>query len=154
MQLRKIELARAAWGGALLLAPRAVLENFHHVRVDPRSIRITRVLGARQLTQAVLSGLDPSPEVLAMGVWVDTAHAASAVGLAVLDRTRARAGLSDATVAGLWAVAGYRDLSNSRATPPRHDRLRDALARTVLALVPGGEPLLRMSDHDRAGTNR
>lgn len=150
MQVRKIELARAGWGAALLIAPQQVLERVHHLEVDTAALRIARVLGARQLAQAVLSGLDPSPEVLAMGVWVDSAHAASAVGLAVADRDRARAGLTDAAVAALWAAIGYRGLAQAGATSPQHDRRRDLLARAVLAIVPGGGRLRRMSDRARA----
>ena len=149
MQLRVIELARAGWGSAMLFAPRIVLARVHHVEVDTKSVLVARVLGARHLTQAALSGVNPSPEVLAMGVWVDVAHASTAVALAVVDRTRARAGLTDTAVAGLWASAGYRDLRTASATPPSHDRRRDALARRVLALVPGGSALTRIDDHDR-----
>ncbi len=152
MQLRVIELARAGWGGAMLFAPRIVLARVHHVEVNTNSLLVARVLGARHLTQAALSGVNPSPEVLAMGVWVDVAHASTAVALAVVDRTRARAGLTDTAVAGLWAGAGYRDLRTARATPPSHDRSRDALARRVLALVPGGSVLTRIADHDRQRT--
>jgi len=149
MQLRLIELARAGWGGALLFAPRVVLNRVHHVEVDTKSVLVARVLGARHLTQAALSGINPSPEVLAMGVWVDVAHASTAVALAVVDRTRARAGLADAAVAGLWAGVGWRDL---RTAPPAHDRRRDALARRVLSMAPGGSRLARIADHDRQRT--
>jgi len=62
----------------LLFAPRAVLNRVHHVEVDTKSVLVARVLGARHLTQAALSGVNPSPEVLAMGVWVDVAHACTA----------------------------------------------------------------------------
>jgi hypothetical protein len=48
--------------------------------------------------------------VLAMGVWVDAVHAATALGWAVVDRTRARAGITDTAVAAIWTGAGYRDL--------------------------------------------
>ena len=140
--IRRTELLRGAWGAVLLVAPRQVLGHVHHLRIDRPSVAVARVLGARQLAQAVLSGVDPSPEVLAMGVWVDAVHAATAVGLAVVDRHRARAGLTDAAVAGLWGVLGYRDLVTNRATPWSHQRRRDELARLVLGLVPGGKPLL------------
>nr|WP_205849885.1 hypothetical protein [Nakamurella flava] len=139
--MRPIEIARAGWGLALLVAPGPVLRNFHGVRVDRRSLVVARVLGARHLTQAVLSGVDPSPEVLAMGVWVDTAHGASAVGLAAVDHSRVRGGLLDAGLALTWALAGYRALRRPDAQSPRHDRRRDALARKVLRYVPGGRRL-------------
>ena len=146
---RPIELVRAVWGAALLLAPRQMLHSVHHVRVDTKSVVIARILGARQLTQAALSGVRPSPEVLAMGVWVDTVHALSAIGLSVADPDRARAGLTDTVVAGLWAAAGYHDLQGAGATPPSHDRRRDRLARIVLGVAPGGALLLRQVNVDR-----
>ncbi len=146
---RKVELVRAGWGAALLFAPQQVMTNVHHVKVDTKGVVIARILGARQLTQATLSGLRPSPEVLAMGVWVDAVHAMTALGLAVVDRSRARAGLTDTAVAGLWAGAGYRDLAGASATPPEHQHLRDRLARIVLGVVPGGGLLLRRVNADR-----
>lgn len=148
---RRIELGRGAWGLAMLLAPRQVLEHAGGVTVDHTSVLVTRILGARHLAQAVLSGVDPSPEVLALGVWVDTVHALSAVGLAVTDRPRARAGLIDTGVASVWAVAGYRDLRSGVATPPDHDRRRDRLARLVLRYAPGGTPLMHLATADREG---
>lgn len=140
-RVRPIEIARGAWGLALLLAPGPVLRNVHGVRVDRTSVVVARVLGARHLTQAVLSGVDPSPEVLAMGVWVDAAHGASAVGLAAVNHTRVRAGLLDAGLALTWSLAGWRALRHPDLQSPRHDRRRDALARTVLRYVPGGRRL-------------
>ncbi len=149
MSLRWIEVARAAWGASLLLAPRRALRATH-ATLDTRSVNVTRVLGARQLAQAVLSGVRPSPEVLATGVWVDTAHSATAVALALTDRRRARAGLIDATVAGVWAGIGARDLCNAEPTAPGHDRVRDRLARLVLPRLPGGSALLRRAHQRRS----
>lgn len=146
---RPIELGRAGWGAALMIAPRLVLENVHHLRVDTKSVVITRALGARQLAQAALSGIRPSPEVLAMGVWVDTVHALTAVALVLADRSRARAGVVDAAVACLWAVFGYRDLGAGHPPAPAHQRRRDQLARTVLSMAPGGSPLMRLIDAAR-----
>lgn len=47
-------------------------------QVDRKSLLIARILGARQISKALLAGIDPSPQVLAMGVWGDLTHAASA----------------------------------------------------------------------------
>ncbi|MGI8882097.1 MAG: hypothetical protein ACR2KJ_16620 [Jatrophihabitans sp.] len=143
MAVRKIEILRAAWGTALLIAPERVLTDVHHLTVDTKSLVIARILGVRHLTQAFLSGVSPSPEILAAGVWVDLAHASTAVGLAAADRSRARGGLTDAAVAGAFAGLGYRDLTTSSAAVAGHDRRRDALARRVLRCLPGGRTLLR-----------
>ncbi len=152
---RKIELVRASWGAAMLVAPRQVMEAAS-VRVDSKSVLIGRILGARHLTQAVLSGVRPSPEVLAMGVWVDAVHALTALGLAAVDRDRARAGLTDSAIAGVWAGAGYRDLVRAPATLPSHQGLRNKLAQIVLGVVPGGRFLLRQvrTDRSRSGHHR
>lgn len=146
---RMIELGRAAWGAGLLLAPRTVLGRVHHLEADTKSLAVARILGARQLGQAALSGIQPSPEVLAMGMWVDGVHALSAVALALADRSRARAGLTDAAVALVWAAFGYRDLKGAKATVPGHDRRRNQLARGVLRFAPGGNLLLRRVRADR-----
>lgn len=137
----------------MLVAPRQVMGAVG-VGVDSRSVAIGRILGARHLTQAVLSGVRPSPEVLAMGVWVDTVHAITALGFAAADRARARAGLTDTAVAGLWAGAGYRDLLQTQATLPSHQRVRDRLARLVLGIAPGGRFLLRRVSTDRRRSER
>lgn len=140
MKIRAIELIRGGWGGVLLAAPAGVLGHIHGVQVDRRAIVVTRILGARHLVQALLSGVDPGPEVLAAGVWVDTVHSATALGLAVADRRRARGGVTDALVAASWAVLGWRHLRSGRART-EGVRGRDQLARAVLRALPGGRAL-------------
>ncbi|MGI9155119.1 MAG: hypothetical protein ACR2FG_00540 [Marmoricola sp.] len=148
--VRGIELVRGCWGLLLLVAPQSVLQRLHGKKIDTRAVRFTRILGARQLGQAVLSGVAPSPEVLAMGVWVDTVHSLSAVALATADSGRSRLAWADAGVAGAYAAAGTKDLASARATVPAHDRRRDTLARWALDRVPGGGPLLCRADRARA----
>ncbi len=152
MAPRAIEVTRALFGASLLLAPRPMLVHVHRVHVDRTSILVARVLGARQLGQALLSGLRPSPEVLAMGIWVDVAHGASAVGLAAVDRQRAFAGLLNAGAAAGWAADGYRTLVRGPVADPSHERRRDRLARWTLGHLPGGPPLLRVVDRRRSRT--
>jgi len=149
MKIRAIELIRAGWGGVLLAAPAEVLGHIHGVRVDRRAVVVTRILGARHLVQALLSGVDPGPEVLAAGVWVDTVHSATALGLAVADRRRARGGVTDALVAASWAALGWRHLRTGRA---RTDgvRGRDRLARAVVGALPGGRGLMARAQAVRA----
>ncbi|MDQ2847532.1 MAG: hypothetical protein M3Y77_14560 [Actinomycetota bacterium] len=84
-----------------------------------------------------------------MGVWVDTVHALTAIVLMLADPSRARAAATDAAVAGLWAVFGYRDLGAVHTPAPAHQRRRDQLARSVLSIVPGGPPLMRLADAAR-----
>jgi len=149
MKIRAIELIRAGWGGVLLAAPAEVLGHIHGVRVDRRAVIVTRILSARHLVQALLSGVDPGPEVLAAGVWVDTVHSATALGLAVVDRRRARGGVTDALVAASWAALGWRHLRTGKA---RTDgvRGRDRLARAVVGALPGGRGLMARAQAVRA----
>ncbi len=137
-----IEAVRAAWGAALLFGPGIMLEQVFRVRADSRSIAVARLLGARHVAQAVLSGSRPAPAVLALGVWVDTAHAGTALAFAAADRPRARAAIFDGAVAAGWAAAGFRDLARSWAPRAVGERRRDHLARTLLRHLPAGPALL------------
>ena len=136
--VRKIEVTRAAWGTALLLAPRWTLSSVHRIEVDTRSVLVARVLGGRQIAQAVLSGREPSAEVLAVGVWVDLAHATSALALAGVDPRRAWAGLVDAAAATTWVIAGIHDLRMARVADKSAAPRRVAAARWLLTRLPGG----------------
>lgn len=142
MHRRYIEIARGGWGAALLVAPNSVLTRMPRVRVDRKATVVTRILGARHLTQASLSGLDPSPEILAGGVWVDSVHALTSFGVALFDRRRAGVGVIDAAVAAAWAVFGWHSLHQGRVPPRHHDRGRDRLARRVFRELPGGRRLM------------
>ncbi len=114
-----LEVARAAWGAALLIGPGFVLEHVHGVRADSRSIAVARVLGARHVAQAALSGIRPTPAALALGVWADAAHAGTGLIFAAADRARARAALIDAAVAAGWAAAGLYALTRRSGSRPR-----------------------------------
>jgi hypothetical protein len=149
-RFRGIEILRGLWGAALLIDPDRVLRATDSQPVDTDSRVVTRILGARQLLQAVLSGLRPSPEVLAMGVWVDSVHSLTAIALAFSDRRRARAGYTDAAIAGVWAAAGYHELGRARATSSGHQRIRDELADIVLGHVPGGRRLRQKVNEARS----
>lgn len=150
MRFRYIELIRTGWGIALLVAPRTVLTQVPGVRVGRKALVVARILGARHLVQASLSGINPTPEILAAGVWVDTVHSLTALGLAVADHSRARAGVTDSVVAALWAGAGLHDLHTGKTPPPSHARRRDHLARTVFSVLPGGRFLMSRA-HARPG---
>jgi hypothetical protein len=148
MNIRRIELMRAGWGAALLGAPAFVLSRIHGVRVDRKALVITRILGARHLFQALLSGINPSPEVLAAGVWVDAVHSMTAFGLAVVDPRRARGGMIDGVVAASWAGLGLYDLHSGETRVTTSDA-RDRLARTVVGALPGGRGLMAQAGRVR-----
>lgn len=148
MKIRGLELMRAGWGAALLAAPAEVLTHIHGVQVDRKALVITRILGARHLVQASFSGINPSPEVLAAGIWVDTVHSMTAFGLAAVDRRRARGGVVDGVVAASWAALALRHLhtGNARTTDVRG---RDRLARAVVGALPGGRRLMARAQEVR-----
>ena len=143
-RLRYIEIGRGAWGATLLVAPEAVLRAVG-ADADHTGVGVARILGARHLFQSAASGLQPSPEVLAAGVWVDTVHALTALALAVVDARRTRAGVVDAAIAATWAVAGIHDLNHAAPPPPGRERILDRIARGVMAVLPGGRALLQMA---------
>ena len=100
-----VHAAHAAHGGALLLRPAAVAWRVDG-DADGRSVAVVRVLGARHLAQG-LAGLVATRRVAALlGAGVDGLHAASMVGLAVLDRRHRRGAAASALVALAFALAG------------------------------------------------
>lgn len=149
MKFRGFELLRAGWGAVLVAAPAGVLNHIHGVEVDRKALVVTRILGARHLVQASFSGINPGPEVLAAGIWVDTVHSMTAFGLAAADRRRARGGIVDGVVAALWAGLAWRHLNagEARTTTVRG---RDRLARTVIGALPGGRRLMARAEAVRA----
>lgn len=151
MNFRYLEFLRAGWGLTLLLAPRAVLARARAVRIDGRAVVVTRILGARQVVQASLSGTKPTPEILAAGVWVDAVHSLTALTLAVVDHRRVRVGVVDAVVAALWAALGAYDLRRGNVPPDDHARLRNRLARTVIGALPGGRLVMDQARKAREG---
>jgi hypothetical protein len=101
-----LTLARAANGVALLVAPGRAVRSTVHGRADRPARVVTRILGARHLVQAGLTGLEPGPNALWIGAAVDGIHAATALGLAALDARRRRAALGNAVSALAFAAAG------------------------------------------------
>ena len=92
-------------GGALLLRPAAVA-GWVDGGADGRSVAVVRVLGVRHLAQG-LAGLVTARRAAArLGAGVDGLHAASMVGLAVLDRRHRRGAAASALTALAFALAG------------------------------------------------
>jgi hypothetical protein len=100
-----VHAAHVVHGGGLLLRPAAVA-GWVDGGADGRSVAVVRVLGARHVTQG-LAGLVAARRAAALlGAGVDGLHAASMVGLAVLDRRRWRGAAASALVALVFALAG------------------------------------------------
>lgn len=150
MGFRYLELIRAGWGVALLAAPRAVLIGVPGARLSRKALVVTRVLGIRHLVQASLSGVHPTPEILAAGVWVDVVHSLTALGLGVTDHRYVRAAIADSVVAAIWSAAGLFDLHTGKVPTDGRARLRDRLARGVFTALPGGRLLMNQARNARA----
>lgn len=113
---------RAGYGLLLLLAPAAVGRLETGQSIDDRTRRVARILGARHVAQAVVSGRAGGYPALALGAVLDLLHASSMVALGVLDRRRRRTATLDALIAASFAVAGLLAARGSAAaTGPEPD---------------------------------
>jgi hypothetical protein len=107
-------LARVVYGLLLLVVPNPLLHRVSGDRASKRERTLTRVLGARLLTQAAVTDVRPDAVSVALGAEVDLVHAISMVVWAVVDRSSRRLTLISAAVAGLFAAAGA---AQARRTP-------------------------------------
>jgi hypothetical protein len=98
-------VARAVWGAGCLVAPAAVGRTIGLASDDRPALLLLRLLGARDLGQAVLAGTAPPPALLRLGAGVDALHAASMVALAAVSREHRRPALTSAALATVWAAA-------------------------------------------------
>jgi hypothetical protein len=105
-------LLRGAYGVALCAAPGTVVGLAGGPPATRRARTVARVLGVRQLLQAAVSeaalapgtGSQDRAVLLGLGAAVDALHAASMLGLAVVDAPRRRAGLADGLIALAFAA--------------------------------------------------
>jgi hypothetical protein len=102
-----LQLARAGYGLALVLAPGPAIRLATGRLPTQRACRVAQVLGARHLVQATLTTLAPTPAVLAVGGQVDAVHTVSMLVLAAVSRAGRRAALTDALTEAAFAAAGF-----------------------------------------------
>lgn len=141
-------VVRAGVGVFHLACPGAFAHQLIEGQLSDGARNVVRVLGARQVAQALASGRTPTRAVLYLGAEVDIAHATSMIVLAVIGRRYRRAALSDAAVAAAFAVAG---LAAARSAPYRaarmsplgawRDRCAERLARVIVPGYPAGSAL-------------
>ncbi|WP_342372020.1 hypothetical protein PCC79_12505 [Propioniciclava soli] len=111
---RVAEGVRVAFGVVQLLAPRHVA-GLVGCRPSPTAVTLTRVLGARQVTQGVVLLALDRPGAHRVGGVVDALHAASLVPIgASAHGDDRRLAASDGIVASLFALTEIR-LSAGRA---------------------------------------
>ena len=121
--------ARIVYGLVLLAAPPPLLRLASGKPATTRERAVTRVLGARLLTQAAVTDIRPDAVSVALGAEVDFVHAATMLVWAAVDRGTRRLTLLSAATAGLFAVAGA---AQARRTPAVADGpTGDALATLV-----------------------
>jgi hypothetical protein len=101
-----LQLARAGYGMALVLAPGPAIRLATGRPPSRRACRVAQVLGARHLVQATLTTIAPTPAVLAVGGQIDAVHTASMLLLAAVSRAGRRAALTDAFTEAAFATAG------------------------------------------------
>lgn len=102
----RLSQLRAGLGVTHLLFPGLAARLLVRQPIDHVARRVVRVLGARQLTQALATGKEPTVAVLLLGAEVDIAHAASMFALALFCRRWRHAALVDTALAAMFAVAG------------------------------------------------
>jgi hypothetical protein len=104
---RLLQLTRAGYGVALVMAPGLVTYLATGRFPGRRGRRVAQVLGARHLIQAAVTAFVPVPDVFALGAGADAAHAATMVMLAAGDRAARPAALTDALAEAAFAAAGW-----------------------------------------------
>lgn len=107
-------VVRACYGAALLCMPGRMIATATGRAASGRACAVARVLGVRHLSQAVICGLCPTPQLIAAGTAVDALHSASMLALAGVEPGLRRALLADAGVAAGLASAGAAAVSASR----------------------------------------
>lgn len=98
-------LAEGCWGAALLLAPGRLLQSLAGKPIGQGVISVVRVLGARQLLQALITALRPTRRTLEVGAATDALHAATMVVSAAAKVGPRRLTTASATTAGAFTAA-------------------------------------------------
>src|SRR4051794_31986039 len=98
-----ISALRAVWALLLLIRPDAAATALG----APRSGRhpVLRVLGGRELVQAIVVAAAPTRRVLALSAATDALHAASCAGLAAVSPQHRRAAVRNGIIATAAATA-------------------------------------------------
>ena len=103
---RGLALAEGCWGAALVLDPGSQLRPLAGKPVDPWVIKTARVLGARQLLQALITAWRPTRRTLQVGAAVDALHAATMVAAATANLGPRRLTIASAATAIVFTAVG------------------------------------------------
>jgi hypothetical protein len=96
-----VQVVRALWGGALLLAPRPLLARLG--LPSSRVLDVTRILGARHLAEVLILSRHPRRVPPRWPVLLDGLHAASMLAVAALSPQLRRDAMVSASAAALLA---------------------------------------------------
>ena len=97
---------RAGYGMIQLAVPGYSAEQQLGGPLDPTTLRVVRVLGARQVAQAGLALAFPAEPLLGLGAGVDALHALSMVPVALATPRWRRPALVSGLMAAAFAAAG------------------------------------------------
>ncbi len=139
--------ARVLYGLTLAAAPRLLLRAVAVRDPAPCAVDVVRVLGLRDVSQALACAPRPTGPVMLLGVETDALHAGSMIALAALSpRWRHAAVVSGAVAAAFAVVGGHQARGLARDTDPRHsdatrlDRLVQLRDRVAAGLAPYAMP--------------
>jgi hypothetical protein len=107
---------RSALAVTYLTAPRWIPGFVIGVRLDRRTCAVVRILGLRQLIEAVVVAVIPSPLTLKVSSAVDGLHAGSMLALAAADDRRRKIALADAALASSLSAAAWAQARSLRKT--------------------------------------
>lgn len=110
---RALACLRLAYGSALLLAPDALLGDLTRARTDRRARLFARVLGARHVVETAVLWRHRSRRWLLGGAAVDGLHAATMIGLALIDEERRGPANANALGAAAFALAGLYEAART-----------------------------------------
>jgi hypothetical protein len=102
-----LQLVRAGYGAALLLATGPTIRLATGRHPDRRTGQVARLLGARHLAQAALTAALPYPGTFTLGAQVDAVHAASMLLLAAVSRPARRTALTDVLPEAAFAASHF-----------------------------------------------
>jgi hypothetical protein len=104
---RRLQLTRAGYGAALVMAPGLVTYLATGRFPGRRGRRVAQLLGTRHLVQAAVTAFVPVADVFELGAEVDAVHAGSMLALAAADPAARPAALTDTLAEALFAAAGF-----------------------------------------------
>jgi hypothetical protein len=110
---RWMSIVRASYGGALLFAPLPMITAVTGAPVSGRVRAVARVLGTRQLVQAMVCGLAPARGLIQVGAAADGLHAASMLALARAEPNLRRPLLAETVIAAALASVAMASLRQS-----------------------------------------